>query len=218
MEYGKIETLFERNEKFVVDPTKLKSKVIATINEWSVTEKIDGTNMRVTINENDENFVIQGRTDRATMPGNPREYVESFFNAEKLKEVMNLHGTGWEQVVLYGEWFGAGIQSGGYYRKDKAFRLFDVLVSGKWWLDWSAVEDIAEKLGIKTVPYLGQWTLDQIVDKVKEGIPSIVAQEEGTAGAMAEGIVARPIETLFDKKGSRLIIKLKTKDFGKQKN
>jgi hypothetical protein len=30
---------------------------------------------------------------------------------------------------------------------------------------------------------------------------------------MAEGIVARPIETLFDKRMERVIIKLKTKDF-----
>lgn len=31
---------------------------------------------------------------------------------------------------------------------------------------------------------------------------------------MAEGLVGRPEETLFDKKGARLIVKLKTKDFG----
>jgi hypothetical protein len=31
--------------------------------------------------------------------------------------------------------------------------------------------------------------------------------------AQAEGLVGRPLETLFDKKGSRLIVKLKTKDF-----
>jgi hypothetical protein len=31
--------------------------------------------------------------------------------------------------------------------------------------------------------------------------------------AKAEGLVGRPAETLFDKKGARLIVKLKTKDF-----
>jgi hypothetical protein len=31
--------------------------------------------------------------------------------------------------------------------------------------------------------------------------------------AQAEGLVGRPLETLFDKRGSRLIVKLKTRDF-----
>lgn len=32
-------------------------------------------------------------------------------------------------------------------------------------------------------------------------------------GKDAEGLVGRPLEALFDKKGARLIVKLKTKDF-----
>jgi hypothetical protein len=32
----------------------------------------------------------------------------------------------------------------------------------------------------------------------------------------AEGLVGRPVEALFDKKGHRLIVKLKTKDFAQQ--
>ena len=49
-EYPKIDTLFERDSaSFVVDPAKLKASVLATISEWDVTEKIDGTNIRVTL-------------------------------------------------------------------------------------------------------------------------------------------------------------------------
>lgn len=95
------------------------------------------------------------------------------------------------------------------------FRLFDVLVGEKWWLDWDAVCDVAGKLGIETVPYLGRWTLDQIVARVRDGIPSETAKKEAALvnGLISEGIVARPIEPLFDRKGARVIIKLKTKDF-----
>lgn len=214
MEYGKIDTLFERNEKFIVDPTKLKSPVIATLSTWQVSEKIDGTNMRVTMIEGDDKFKIDGRTDRASIPGDLYRYMTDTFRHTKIQEMMDTHGAGWESVVLYGEGYGAGIQKGGgAYRKDKAFRLFDVLVSGKWWLDWAAIENVAATLGIKTAPDLGRWTLDEIVSRVREGVPSIVAEEENGKPAMAEGIVARPIETLFDKRGHRLIIKLKTKDF-----
>lgn len=66
---------------------------------------------------------------------------------------------------------------------------------------------MAHKLGVAVVPYLGRMTLDQIVELVRYPFPSRL----GTA--MAEGIVGRPIETLFDKRQNRIIIKLKTKDF-----
>jgi hypothetical protein len=120
------------------------------------------------------------------------------------------------KVVLYGEGYGAGIQSGGVYRPDKSFRLFDVLVDDQWWLSWENVEDIAKKLDIKTVTFLGFWTLEQIIANVKEGVPSNVALEDsGNSTHIAEGIVGRTIEPLFDRRGKRIILKLKTSDFGK---
>ena len=82
-----------------------------------------------------------------------------------------------------------------------------MLVGDQWWLDRKAVCEIAGKLGIDSVPYLGRMTLDEIVAHVREPFPSKI----GTA--MAEGVVARPVETIFDKRMKRIIIKLKTKDF-----
>lgn len=206
-EYHKIETLFERDkDSFVVDPAKLKASVFGTIREWDVTEKIDGTNIRVMLSEaGDVSF--GGRTNAAQIPGDLVQYLIRTFQQDKLKDAMWIDGTPTE-AILYGEGYGPGIQKGGgLYRPDKAFILFDVLVGGKWWLDRDAVDSVAEKLGIDVVPYLGRMTLDQIVEKVRSPFPSLL----GTA--MAEGVVARPIETLFDKKMSRVIIKLKTKDF-----
>lgn len=213
MEYGKIDTLFERDENFRVDPTKLKHPVFATISQWEVTEKIDGTNMRFTLVEGEDKIKIDGRTDRASIPGDLFRYMTDLLSPAQLHQAMDEHGVGWERVTLYGEGYGAGIQKGDQYRKNKAFRLFDVLVGGKWWLDWKAVEDVAARLNIKTAPYLGSWTLAEIVAKVRDGVPSIVSVEENGTESIAEGVVARPIETLFDKRGQRLILKLKTKDF-----
>ncbi len=117
-------------------------------------------------------------------------------------------------AILYGEGYGAGIQKGGgLYRSDKGFILFDVLVGGKWWLDREAVNDVAGKLGIDVVPYEGRMTLQQIVERVRVPFPSAL----GGGLAIAEGVVARPIDTLFDKRMERIIIKLKTRDFTKGK-
>lgn len=204
--YHKIETLFERDRTtFVVDPARIKASVLGTIREWDVTEKIDGTNIRVMLSECGE-VLFGGRSNNAQIPGDLVQYLIRTFTPDLLQASLWLDGP--VEVVLYGEGYGPGIQKGGgLYRPNKAFILFDVLVANKWWLDREAVETIALKLGINVVPYLGRMTLDQIVEHVR--IP--FASNFGTA--MAEGIVARPIETLFDKRQNRIIIKLKTKDF-----
>jgi hypothetical protein len=213
VEYHKIDTLFERDGKFVVDTLKLRHPVIGTIREWDVTEKIDGTNIRVLTDEAGH-VTFGGRTDRAQMPTDLFQYLLATFTPAKMIAAFAKEDEPLPSVVLYGEGYGAGIQKGGGYRPDKAFRLFDVLVAGKWWLDFENVSDVARKLDIKTAPRIGRWTLDEIVFNVRAGFSSVVALDDSGQHVPAEGIVARPIEPLFDKRGRRVIIKLKTKDFG----
>lgn len=206
-EYHKIDTLFERDAAtFVVDTSKLKASVLGTINAWDATEKIDGTNIRVILAESGE-VSFGGRSNAAEIPGDLMQYLTRTFTPERLKAVFWIEGKPTE-AILFGEGYGLGIQKPGrLYRPDQAFILFDVLVSRKWWLEAPAISDIAPKLAIETVPYVGRMTLDEIVETVRTPFPSKI----GTA--MAEGIVARPIETLFNRRGERIIIKLKTKDF-----
>ena len=216
MEYGKIETLFERDEKFKVT-NRLKHPVIDTIKVWDVTEKIDGTNIRIMFDKEGK-LNVGGRTDNAQIPASLLQVLFPMFPIEKMKEVFWLEGKPVD-VVLYGEGYGAGIQKAGSgYRSDKSFRLFDVLIEGKFWLDWTNTEDVASKLGIKTAPMLGRWTLEEIIEKVKAGVQSVVAKDDSGNVCMAEGIVGRTIEPLFDKRGRRLIIKLKTRDFEEGRN
>jgi hypothetical protein len=208
-EYSKIETLFERGEDFVVDPSRLKKSVLGTITLWDATEKIDGTNIRVMLSETGD-IQFGGRSDNAQLPADLLMYLVRTFQQDALKAAFWLEGKP-VSAVLYGEGYGAGIQKGGCYRPDKAFILFDCLVDGLWWLDRAALLDVAGKLAIDTVPYLGRMTLEEIVSLTREPFASKI----GTG--QAEGIVARPIETLYDKRRERIIIKLKTRDFVKGK-
>lgn len=214
--YPKIDTLFERDSDFNVTDV-LRNPVIATINEWDVDEKVDGTNVRVMFVKDAAGAPIVrfgGRTDNAQMPTDLLKYLQDTFTLEKLLGVFGADGSV-PDVVMYGEGYGPGIQAcGGRYRKDKSFRLFDVLINGKSWLDVKTREGIASSLAIKTVPYLGRMGFEEIVALVKEGFSSITASEDGGDGELeAEGIVARPIEPLYDRRHNRLIIKLKTIDF-----
>lgn len=206
-EYHKIETLFERDPKtFKVYPDKLRHPVYGIIKTWQFTEKIDGTNIRVIWKEGKLSF--GGKTDSAQIHADLIKHLYELVDPAKLAE--KFPGG---DVVIYGEGYGAGIQKGGgAYSQTKRFILFDVLVDGKWWLDWANTCDVATFLGLDTVPYIGELTLEDAVERTRAGFPSALAARNGQH-IQAEGMVGRPIETLFDKKGSRIIIKLKTKDF-----
>lgn len=205
-EYGKIDTLFTRDEQFRVTD-QLRNPVIGEIRHWVVTEKIDGTNIRVCLTADDE-VKIGGRTDKAQIPADLAEYLYRTFTPEKMKALRL--GDDPDEICLYGEGYGAGIQKGGGdYRKDKGFILFDVRVNDRWWLSDEAVTDIAAKLDIPRVPILGVWDLDAIIEYVRNGFTSTTAEMPRAA----EGIVARPLMPLYDHRGNRLIIKIKTHDF-----
>ena len=211
IEYAKIETMFERDEQFSVTEV-LKRPILSHINQWVVTEKIDGTNVRVDLRRETPDapdvVTFGGRSAAAQMPADLVAKLFMTFPVEKMaalrKDVEPV------SITLFGEGYGPGIQKGGGdYRSDKGFILFDVLIADKWWLADEAVSEISSKLEIPRAPYLGLMTLAEIVSLVKGGFDS----ECATRPRKAEGIVARTVEPLFDARGKRLIIKLKTNDW-----
>lgn len=207
MEYQKIETLFERDSNFKVMPDKLKNPSYGLIKTWQFTEKIDGTNIRLIWQ--DGNLKFGGRTGNAQLPVDLIQHLYETVDINKLREIFPAETS----AIIYGEGYGAGIQKGGGYSKSKEFAVFDVLIDSKWWLNWENVCDVSKKLGLKTVPYLGEWTLEEGISFVKKGFNSILALENTGEIIQAEGIVGRTCETIYDKKYQRMIIKLKTKDF-----
>jgi len=204
-EYHKIETLYERDEKtFKVKPGVFKNRTYTLLKEWHFTEKIDGTNIRCIWQNKQLSF--GGKTDNAQIHADLIVWLYENVKPERIEAVFPD-----TDAVIYGEGYGAGIQKGGGYSPTKQFIVFDVLVGGQWWLSWENVYDVADKLGLRTVPALGNMNLEIATHFVRVGFKSGL----GNMNVDAEGIVGRPLETLFDKKGHRLIIKLKTKDFEK---
>jgi hypothetical protein len=117
-----------------------------------------------------------------------------------------MNDNGLEKVVLFGEGYGPKIQNGGNYRSDTSFVLFDVKI-GDFWLDRANVDDVASKLSIDSVPVIGQGSLHDAIRNVKSYLGSTWGDFE------AEGIVARPKVPLFNRKGERIITKIKGVDF-----
>ena len=167
---------------------------------WVFTEKVDGTNIRVQWDGEQVSFA--GKTDRADIPGRLLEkLVELFcpdiFLANELPP-----------LCLYGEGYGARIQKDGddYIPDAVNFILFDVHIDGIW-LERHNVEDIADKLMIKTVPIVGKGTLLEGIAMVKGGYESKLRKTP------PEGIVMRPQIELLNRQGKRIIAKIKMKDF-----
>lgn len=189
-------------ETFKVDPSKLKNPTYSLIKTWQFTEKIDGTNIRCVWK--DGTLTFGGKTDNAQIHADLIRWLYEHVSAAKMAELFPD-----QECVIYGEGYGAGIQKGGGYSATKKLIVFDVLVGGKWWLNWENTCDVAAKLDLEVVPYIGEMTLEDAAAMVQRGFPSLL----GNGEMRAEGLVGRTAETLFDKKGARLIVKIKTKDF-----
>lgn len=203
-EYHKIETIFERDmvtnklidKKFRRPEFEYLADLI-----WIGTEKVDGTNIRIMWNGTD--IKIGGKTDNAQIHKELVQKLEELFYTKK--EVF-IEKFGEKQVCLYGEGYGAGIQTGGIYKATKDFVLFDVLIDG-YWLDRGNVQGIADMFGVDIVPIVKEGTLYELVDMVKSGFKS------KWGDFVAEGIVARPTVELTNKFGERIITKIKYRDF-----
>lgn len=215
MEYPKIETLFNRNPEDMkrVVVGDLRKQEFGLVDKWFVTEKVDGTNVRVMLAWDDGQPFVRfgGRTGAAQMPVVLLDYLTAAFPVERVAASFD-EGT---TAILFGEGYGPKIQKGGgLYRADVSFRLFDVAVIGDqrtWWLLWNNVTDIAEKIGVNTVPVLGDGISTEAAIALAE-LPSRTALHDGGEGCVHEGVVARTDPTLFMRDGSRLVWKLKGRD------
>lgn len=166
---------------------------------WIWTEKVDGTNVRVHWDGHKPRF--GGRTDNAQMPTRLLDVLVKLFPEELFEQVF-----GSTEVTLHGEGYGAGIQSGGVYRPDISFVLFDVRV-GDWWLKREDIVDVAQRLGIEVVPVLVLGSIESAVDMVQRGLKS------QWGGQPIEGVVGVTQVGLLDRSGNRIMCKIKTKDF-----
>ena len=178
------------------------------------------------------NFKVdyKGKTDNAQIPPMLRKHLEENYPPEKVLAAWGLKSFipyeewkdhKWETIddiptkwTIYGEGYGAGIQSGGgYIRNGVSFIVFDTKVNNLY-LEWDSTKDIAEKLNTPTVPFIGKMTIEEAIDVVATGFKSTIAEDKNLD---AEGLVLRPEVPIYDRMGNRVITKIKTVDFRKLK-
>lgn len=209
-EYHKIQTVYLRdpatNMKTLLEGAWAEPEFEYLANNiWVYTEKVDGTNIRVMIDEHGA-LSFGGKTDNASIPAALVKRLEELFmpQIELLREAFPSGG------CLYGEGYGARIQKGGgNYRPDQDFVLFDVKV-GDWWLQRVDVEETGAKFGIPCVPIIGYGSLHDAIEWAICGFTS------KWGNFQAEGFVARPKIELKNRAGKRIITKIKHRDFARR--
>lgn len=203
-EYPKIHTMFKRDEHNVIVPGDWSVPEFEYLADrpWQWTEKVDGTNIR--LHWNGSEVRVGGRTDNAQVPARLIANIDDQLDPRLWKTIF----PDANNVTVYGEGYGAKIQSGGMYRQDQSVIVFDVLV-GSWWLSEDNVLDVAIKLGLEVVPF------------VHRSLPLVDAIEAVRVGAVSsqwpdariEGLVGRPVVDLFNRRGERIMAKVKVKDW-----
>lgn len=208
-EYHKIETLFTRdmegNKKLIEGSFRNPAIEYLKDLQWNFTEKVDGTNVRV--HWDGHTVIFGGRTDNAQMPTVLLYALQEKFSGT-VNEQLFEEKFGGIPVTLYGEGFGGKIQSGGKYKKEQGFILFDVMIDDLF-LERENVEDIARAFDIPIVPVVLVGTIQEAVDYVKAKPNSTIAVEERES----EGLVGTPLVPLYDRRGNRVVVKVKVSDF-----
>lgn len=233
-EYPKINTVFKRDMEngsvIILDQFSSEEFEYLLDAQWTWTEKVDGTNVR--LHYNGDSVTAGGRTDAAQTPGhliyalaqynNPAKWNEVFpldpedtRTKQKVGDIFNLNIDP-RDITIYGEGYGPKIQNGGRYSPDVRFIVFDVRV-GRWWLRREDVNEIANQFGMAIVPIVARCSLRAAISMVKEhawaGVETLTSHVAQDKTLVMEGLVGTPSVPLFDRRGSRIIAKLKVKDF-----
>lgn len=171
-------------------------------------EKIDGTNIRVVWDGHNVSFF--GRTDKADIPKHLLTRLCELFASSEAEELFE-QKFGESEIILFGEGFGEKIQSNGMngnYIQGVDFALFDVYCSEQdLWLTRESVRDIATAFGLRTPDTIFIGTIDEAIAFVKTKPKSHIGDAD------MEGVVGRPLYELKTRRGDRVIVKVKVRDY-----
>lgn len=218
--YPKINTIYKRDErgKLIIGDYSIPEFKYLEKNMWQATEKINGTNIRLVFKRvvyNNSSHIetsILGRAEDSIVPKPLERKLEQIIKDINIQKIFDKMKDG-DTIIIFGEGYGNKIQDigSGYIKDDIDFIIFDVL-HNKYWYPYSEVLKLGSELGLKVVPYLGEFTLSDAIKVVTTGFKSLIAENQTL---IAEGMVLRPSVPLYDSSGNKITMKLKYKDFQK---
>lgn len=191
-----------------------------------VTEKVHGTSVRFGIVNGV--FRVGGRNEEFDFTVNDSKagmgFVSWLHSHSDIVEKVKAFGSVKENVIFYGEWFGAGIQKGVKYFNgtEKGFLVFGVRIN-KELQSWAEIVKFSELIGVRTVPLLYSGKPEPQIFDALYVLPSQVALRNGVEDNtnLLEGIVisADPMQLakeLYSDSTGWLIAKYKNPKFAER--
>lgn len=186
---------------------------------WIFTEKVDGSS--VVLYWDGDRVSYFGHTTKSKFPPYMTEFLDKYKSDEYEGIVEQVFGN--KSVAVFGELYGPKIGPGANYSDSLNLIVFDIMVGATLgdgierpgtWLDWHDVVDVCEKLGLMHVP-----VVEEFDGMTLEGasMASVYLNsrlvDEGKPSYPAEGVVARPMSVLLDKRGNAIRYKVKRKEY-----
>lgn len=181
------------------------------IENWVVSEKIDGTNIAVNIDH--EGYELSSRNQMLGRGTTFYGIQTAVHQIEPIVEVVqNTMGDDVEQITLQGEFFGTKVMGRINYKIPQAFRFFGgyAVFGGGFYKRWpfSMLEFVLNRSGYSflLIPVVGHYRHFEEALAVSEERQSFLNPD-----AKAEGIVIQPLDVPIEPDG--LIFKKKRADF-----
>lgn len=203
--------------------------------EYVVQEKVHGANL---------SFITDGQNIISAKRVELINDNEQFFNSQQVQnkykdKILALFTEVSEQfnaktLTIFGEIFGGGyphkdipkddnaklVQRGIYYCPINDFFAFDILLDNNQYLDVENVSELFEKHGFVYAKTLFKGSLKDCL-LFSNDFKTTIPKEYGLPqidGNICEGVVIRPIKTLFLSSGPRIIIKNKNEKWAENNN
>ena len=196
-----------------------KAKTIKS--KWLVTEKIDGTNFSINIEENEYRLGKRNSLlDRGVNFYGCQQHIEVFEHiVKKLRELFFSYPNIMERVTVYGEWFGPQILNRVHYGDDSQFRIYAMCVKRKGddehtWLPPFDIFCVLRscELSEYKIPVLGVFdTFEEACAYPNNGTSTFMAEDGKN---IMEGIVIQPLtESPFSREYGNQVYKSKNEKF-----
>lgn len=183
--------------------------------EVVITEKIHGTNVRIACIAGQ--VMVGSHNTQRELPGTPDEAMKNFYwfpiSIPGVERLIKELGKDHQQVILFGETYGKGVQGGFSYGKEGlAFAAFDLMLDGNY-VDYPRFISLMTDYDVPSVPidYTGPYTED-VVELFRDA-PSWFTRDQ-----IREGVVIKPRFERTQGRLGRLILKAINPEYSVRKS
>lgn len=212
---GTLVPLPQGQSMYDIENAENHAAVLASLMDMDivVTEKVEGSNFSVTVEEDGKVFVNQRCNAIEPVDGPEHDYWKIAKAQGLIDAARSIHSAeGNKRVVIYGEYLGPGMMGNIYGFVKNRVACFDIMVDYRF-VGWGKVLEIRKATPIEWVPVVFVGKLRDFITQEGKGFPEISDGDShycrlaGCKHTLREGLVVKPVEEFTIDCFGRAIIK-----------